>query len=195
MLSDRFQAAIDAIDDANRDDPNRETLDGEALPKEIAYARRMTRWLERLAPDASELLRLAVRAQHIRRWSIARDAYPMDRKGYLRWRTDLARFHAETVAGILRARGYDADEVARVQALVQKKKFRSDPEAQTLEDAACLVFLESYFSDFATKHDDAKLANILRKSWAKMSAPAQQAALALDLPPETRRLVERALAS
>ncbi len=193
--ANRFDAAMALIDDANRDDPNRETLDGKEMSKEVAYAVRMTRWLERLAPDASELLQLAVRAQHIRRWAIARGDYPMDRKGYHRWRTDLAKFHAETVAEIMRSQGYDADEIARVEALVQKKKFRSDPEGQTLEDAACLVFLESYFSDFATKHDDAKLADILRKSWAKMSARGQQAALALDLPPETRRLVERALAS
>ncbi len=118
----------------------------------------------------------------------------MDRKGYHAWRTALMRFHAETVGAILAEVGYDDATIARVQALVRKEKLRSDIEAQALEDAACLVFLENHFAAFAKKHDEAKLANILQRTWKKMSPAARELALALDLGAEERALVERALA-
>src|SRR5260221_13458894 len=107
MISDvqRFQRAIERFDAANAQDPNRVVVEGGEHPKELRYAQRMTRWLERLEPQASEALRLAARSQHIRRWTIPRSAYPMDRAGYHRWRTDLARFHAETAGEILREVG------------------------------------------------------------------------------------------
>lgn len=191
----RFQAAIERFDAANAADPNREEWDGVEYPKELLYARRMTGWLERLAPDASEALRLAARAQHLRRWESPRSAYPMDRAGYHRWRTDLQRFHAEAAGEILRAVGYDEPMVARVQSLLRKERLKADPETQTLEDVACLVFLESYFADFARHVDEEKLIPILRRTWLKMSEQGREAALALPLAPEHRGLVEKALAS
>jgi hypothetical protein len=194
MGDPRFAAALAAIDAANAEDPNGETVAGKRVPKELAYARRMTAWLDRLAPDASEALRLAVRAQHIRRWTVPRDGYPMDRQGYHRWRTALARFHAETAGALLEQAGYDAATVERVGSLIRKERLRTDPEAQALEDVACLVFLESYLADFAGKHDEAKVVDILRKTWRKMSRRGQDAALALDLGPGGRRLLDRALA-
>ncbi len=189
----RFAAAIAAIDAANEADPNRETFAGEDWPKELLYGRRMTGWLVRLAPAATEELRLAVRAQHLERWKIPRADYAMDRKGYLLWRTTLGRYHAERAGEILRAAGYDEGSVARVQAIIRKEKLRSDPEVQALEDAACLVFLENHFADFAKKHDEAKLVTVLRKTWKKMSPEAHEAALALELAPAARALVARAL--
>ena len=181
----RFAAALARIDAANVEDPN---------SKELLYGRRMTAWLERLEPEASEALRLAVRAQHIRRWTIPRSRYPMDLAGYKQWRTTLAQFHAETVGGILRETGYDEATIRRVESLVRKERLKLDPEAQVLEDVACLVFLESYFTSFARQHDEEKLAGILRKTWKKMSPRGQQAALGLAWEPELRALVERALA-
>jgi hypothetical protein len=194
MPDPRFAAALAAIDAANAEDPTAETVEGRRVPKELAYARRMTAWLDRLAPEASEALRLAVRAQHIRRWTVPRDGYPMDRQGYHRWRTALARFHAEAAGAILERAGYDAATVARVGSLIRKERLRSDPEAQTLEDVACLVFLESYLADFAGRHDEAKVVDILRKTWRKMSKRGQDAALGLDLAPAGRRVLDRALA-
>lgn len=188
----RFQQAIERFDAFNSADPNREIFDGKEYPKELLYAERMTQWLNRLAAEASEALRLAVRCQHIGRWMIPRDQYPLDRPGYHRWRTALAELHARTARDILQQVGYDEETITRVEALVKKKNLKTDSEAQLLEDVACMVFLESYFSDFAKKHDEEKLINILRKTWSKMSPRGQQAALGLDLPPAARALIERA---
>ena len=191
----RFEAAIRRFDDANRADPNREVFEGREHPREVLYAQRMTHWLDRLAPEASEPLRLAARSQHLCRWQIPRHEYPMDRPGYYRWRTRLYAFHAEKAGEILREVGYDAATVARVQELLRKLRIKSDPEMQLLEDVICLVFLENYFADFSRQHDEAKLITILQKTWRKMSPQGQQAALQLPLSGEARALVEKALAA
>ena len=180
----RFDEAFRRIDQANSQDPH---------GKELVYSRRMSQWLERLEPAASEALRLAARAQHIRRWVIPRSSYPMDRVGYLTWRTTLYKFHAAEVSKILIEAGYDEATIARVASLVRKERIKTDPEAQTLEDVICLVFLENYFAEFAAGHEDEKVVAILRKTWKKMSDRGRAEALKLDMPPEARRLVERAV--
>ncbi|MGB8276119.1 MAG: DUF4202 domain-containing protein [Alphaproteobacteria bacterium] len=190
----RFEAAIAAVDAANSGDPNTVSFEGRERPKEVVYAIQMSRWLDRIAPDASPALRLAARCQHIRRFEIPRETYPMGRIGYLKWRTDLKHLHARIAGEILARVGYDAGTIARVQALVRKDRLKQDPEAQTLEDVVCLVFLENYFADFAVRHDDDKIVDIVRKTWVKMSETGHQAALSLPLPAAARRLVERALA-
>jgi hypothetical protein len=192
--SSRFNEAIARFDAANAQDPNKETVDGVEHPKELLYARRMSAWLERLAPDASEALRLAARCQHIRRWTIPRSHYPMDRAGYKQWRTELAKFHARTAGEILEEVGYDQETIRRVQGLLRKERLKLDPETQLLEDVICLVFLENYFADFARQHDEEKLIGVLRKTWRKMSPRGHEAALTLELPTNARGLVERALA-
>jgi hypothetical protein len=193
-VTPRFEAALQRLDAAHREDPNRELFEGEEHPAELLYAERMTRWLERLAPDASEPLRLAARCQHLCRWTSPRGRYPMDRAGYHRWRSDLARLHAERAGEILRGVDYDEDTISRVQSLVRKERLKLDEEAQLLEDVICLVFLESYFADFARKHDEEKLITILRRTWKKMSPRGHEAALALDLPAADRALIGKALA-
>jgi len=193
--SARFRDAIERIDAANREDPNQESEDSQQHPKEMLYARRMTACLERIAPDASEAVRLAARAQHIRRWEIPRGQYPRDRQGYRRWRTDLGRFHAETAGEILTAAGYDADTIARVQSLLRKARIKTDPDCQLLEDVICLVFLEHYFAAFAEQHDEVKLVRILQRTWKKMSPRGRRAALDLELPEALRALVEKAVAA
>ncbi len=193
--SDRFQRAIERFDDANAKDPNRETVDGVDQPKELLYARRMTACLDRFGPHASEPVRLAVRCQHIRRWTISRNGYPEGRDGYRRWRTDLARFHAATAAGFLREVGYDAAAIARVESLLRKERLKTDPDVQLLEDVICLVFLKHYLFDFALKHDEEKLLGVLSKTWRKMSVDGRRAALALELAPDLRALVARAVGS
>ena len=192
-VSERFERTIERFDAANREDPNREVANGVAQPKELLYARRLTACVDRFRPDASEPVRLAARCQHIRRWTIPRTDYPEGRNGYRRWRTDLARFHASTAAAILREVGYDDATVARVESLLRKERLKMDPDVQLLEDVICLVFLEHYLPGFAPKHDDEKLLGVLRKTWRKMSDEGRRAALALDLPPDLRALVERAV--
>ncbi len=195
MIADqgRLARALEAIDAANREDPETVEVDGGREPRELVYGRRMSAWLERLLPDASEPLQIAVRAQHIRRWTSPRAAYPEGRAGYKKWRSELARMHAELAAQIAAEAGYDEAACARVRDLVQKRRLHTDAEARVLEDCACLVFLEHYFADFQPKHDRAKVIDILRKTWAKMSPAAHQAALALPLAPVERALVEEAL--
>lgn len=191
--SGRFREALARFDRANAEDPRVETADGATHPKELLYAVRMAAALERFAPDASEVVRLAVRCQHVRRWTVPRGSYPEGRDGYRRWRTDLGRFHAETAGAILREVGYDDAAVGRVQALLRKERLKADPEAQLLEDVACLVFLRHYLAPFAARHDEEKVAGILRKTWRKMSDRGRSAALGIDLPPPLRALVARAV--
>ena len=192
--SDRFTAAIAQIDAANAADPNRETFEGREEPKELLYSRRMSDWLTRLAPDASEELRLAARAQHICRWTIPRSSYPMDRTGYLRWRNQCKQMHAEKLGQIMRDAGYEDAAITRTQSLVRKERLKADADTQVLEDVICLVFLENYFAEFARQHDEAKLIDIVRKTWKKMSLRGHEAALQLPLSPSCRVLVEKALA-
>lgn len=192
--SERFREAVARFDRANAEDPNVETVDGVSHPKELLYAQRMSDALARFAPDASEVVRLAVRCQHIRRWTVPRDSYPEGRDGYRRWRTELGGFHAETAGGILREVGYGDATVGRVQALLRKERLKADPEVQLLEDVVCLVFLRHYLAPFAAQHEDEKVVGILRKTWRKMSERGRAAALDLDLAPELRALVTRAVA-
>ncbi|MDB5355226.1 MAG: hypothetical protein JWN24_1679 [Phycisphaerales bacterium] len=192
----RFQRAIERIDATNAQDPSRAVFGGRELPAELFYGQRMSAWLDRLEPSASEALRLAVRCQHLQRWIIPRSQYPMTRVGYHQWRTRLGAFHAEQAATILREVGYDEAFIARVQSLIRKERLKADPETQTLEDAACLVFLEIDYVDFARRHEEAKVVEILRKTWRKMSDRGHAAALELagGLPETERGLIEKALA-
>jgi hypothetical protein len=191
--ADRFASAIEQIDVTNAADPNRELFAGRELAKEIVYSQRMTEWLSRLEPNASEALRLAVHGQHICRWTIPRESYPMDRVGYLKWRADCKLMHAEKLGEILTSVGYEHSIIERVQSLVKKEHLKADPETQLLEDVVCLVFLENYFAAFSTQHDEAKLIEIVRKTWKKMSERGHAAALGLPLTEETNAIVGKAL--
>jgi hypothetical protein len=178
-MPSRLETAIDLIDRTNAGDPHRVTVDGQSVPKELAYSRHMTRWLNKIAPDAPEPLRLAARAQHIARWEIPRSTYPMDRIGYLKWRTTLYGHHATRAAELLRTVGYDDATIARVESLLRKQQLKTDPEMQTLEDVICLVFLETELSDFAARQPEDKVIAIIQKTWRKMSPAGHAAALRL----------------
>ncbi len=180
----RFERAIQLIDALHREDPDQE---------ELLYAERMTAWLERLEPEASNDLKLAARAQHLCRWRIPRSDYPEGRAGYKQWRKDEQKMHAALAADCLRKARYPEDRIARVQFLIQKKKLKVDAETQTLEDVACLVFLEHYFAPFAVKYPHDKMVDIVHKTWLKMSDRGHQAALSLSLPPHLEKIVTDAL--
>jgi hypothetical protein len=191
----RFDGVIAAIDDANACDPKTVETDGRAVPAELLYGRRMSAALATMAQDASELLRIAVRGQHIERWTSPRASHPAGRGGYLKWRSDLKDFHARRLGEIMAAAGYGPEGAARVGALVRKERLRTDPEAQTLEDVACIVFLAHYLEEFLgkTDADDAKLARILAKTWMKMSEHGHAQAAKLDLPARVLALLHRGL--
>lgn len=190
----QLQQAFAAFDAANREDPNTEVVAGQAQPKELVYAQRMSQQLNEFCGDASPVVQLAARAQHICRWKIPRTDYPMDRPGYHRWRTELGKFHADTAAAILAKQGVDPELIERVKTLLQKRKLKQDPEVQLLEDVVCLVFIRHYLADFARKHDEEKLLDIIRKTWKKMSPKGQEAALSLALPEDLMTLITRAVA-
>lgn len=189
----RFERALAAFDAANAKDPNQETVNGEAVPHELVDAQRVSAWIDRLAPDASEAVRLAGRCQHIRRWEIPRDQYPKTRAGYLKWRQDLKQFHAEAAASILRDCCYDEALIGTVQALNLKKGLAQGGDVQILEDALCLTFLEFEFESFFPRVSKDRMLGILRKTWGKMSETAHKEALSLSFGEAAQRLVGEAL--
>lgn len=192
----QFNAAIQAIDAVNAEDPRKIVVDGVERPFETVYAERMTATMDRIYPDASEILRIAARAQHIRRWQIPRDTHPTGREGYQKWRLSMRKLHAELVGQIMADNGYSADDIDLVGSFLRKERLKKDPQSQALENVVDVVFLEHYWDDFVGKYsdyDDDKLIDIVGKTLRKMSSVGHQAALALDLPPETARIVMAAV--
>ncbi|RKR02425.1 uncharacterized protein DUF4202 [Kushneria sinocarnis] len=193
---DRFRTAMDRLDREHADDPRTvEDEQGEPVPHELLYARRMSAWLERVRPDAPDYLRLAIRAQHLRRWEIPRNGYPMDRPGYHAWRTELKQRQAGLARDVLLECGYERDTAERVAALVRKEDLRHDADTRALEDTACLVFLQYEFEAFAAKHEDERVVTILRRTWRKMSEQGHQLAAEIAMTGRPRALVEQALAA
>ena len=188
-----FQKASEWIDAENAQDPNIEIDQNTEYPKELLYSNRMYERLMQFEPEASEQIQIASKAQHICRWKVAREYYPMDRVGYLRWREDLKKFHAKTTADILEKAGYNQDFIDRVSFLIEKKLLKKDAETQLLEDIICLVFLEYYLDPFVHKHDDEKLKNIIKKTWDKMSDKGHQEALKINYSEENLNLIKASL--
>jgi hypothetical protein len=189
----RLDATLTAFDEANLQDPNTELVDGKPVAKEWIYAQRMSAQLHKFSDVPSEALQLATRSQHICRWKIPRSDYPMDRSGYKKWRLDLAQMHGDIAGEIMAAQGYDESIITRVKDLLLKRSLKRDEEVQALEDVVCLVFIEFYLEDFASKHDEEKLIDIIRKTWNKMSTKGHEAALKLPLSQAMLSLVTKAL--
>ncbi|HEX8060426.1 MAG TPA: DUF4202 domain-containing protein [Cyclobacteriaceae bacterium] len=179
----RFSSAIKKFDDYNAADPN---------GKELVYARRMSERLEQFKPDSPEYIKLAVHCQHIGRWKIPRNTYPEGKKGYIAWRNKLKDFHAETAGAILAECSYDQDTIDKVKDLLEKKDLRSNPGTQLLEDVVCLVFIEFYLEEFADRHDDVKVIDILTKTLKKMSAPAIATASTVHISDRMKELLTQA---
>ena len=187
--SDRFHRAIAEFDLLNGRDPNHRRVEGEAVPFELFFARRLTEWVLRLEPAPSEAVLLAARCQHLCRWEIPRSDYPMGRSGYLAWRRDLKVFHADRSAEVLQKVGYDSQTIDRVRSINLKKDLRKDADVQLIEDALCLVFLQEQLDDLAAKTPEEKMARILRKTWRKMSRQARQMAMELTYSEEAAKLL------
>jgi hypothetical protein len=194
MSDNRLEIVLGWIDAANGSDPNVEILQGVGQPRALLYGKRMSAWLERVYPESSEPLKIAARGQHIRRWEVPRQSYPATRAGYLKWRTYLYGFHADCVAALMQEAGYDSSAIDRVKSLLQKRGIKTDPEAQSLEDVICLVFLENYFAEFAATQNGEKLLNIVRKTWGKMSEKGHGLALELPFTQPVQELLAQALA-
>ena len=145
-------------------------------------------------PEAPESLRLAARCQHICRWEIPRNSFPIGRTGYLTWRNELKKLHAAKAEEILTSVGYEDDVIEEVKFILLKKQLKKNEQTQILEDVICLVFLEFYFDAFAEKHSEEKIIDIVQKTWAKMSDKGHESALKLPFSPSGLSLVKKALA-
>lgn len=189
------QRALEAIDAVNAADPRRVRVDGQEGPQELLHGRRVSEWIDRLAPDASPALRIAGRAHHIERWAIPRESHPMNRPGYLAWRRALQAHHALRVRQVLEGTACPEAVIARVEELVQKKGLGVDVEAQTLEDAMCLVFFELQLAAFAAGKPAEKAQRILSRTAAKMSDAGRRAAAELALPAPIAHALREALRS
>ena len=190
---DNYARARELIDVAHTADP---TAAADGRPAELVYADHIEAWVARLVPDATPLLRLAARSQHLERWSVPRASFPEGKIGYLNWRRSLYTKQAERARALLLEAGVPTAEAAEVATWVSKTGLKTNAGTQALEDAACLVFLENEIGAFAAQHAEyprEKFIDILRKTWRKMSPAAQQAALALDLPPPIAALVRDAV--
>jgi hypothetical protein len=192
--SDRFDRAISAIDAGNGDDPNVVSIRERTGPKEVLHAELVSEWIQRLRPDADEALRLAARGHHFRRWTVPRSSAPAGRAGYLRWRKARQADQARELGAVLRGAGYDDDAIARVQSLVRKEDLAHDADAQALEDALCLVFLETQLADVAARLEPATLTRVLARTAQKMSEAGRAAIVDVPLDASARDLLETALA-
>jgi Domain of unknown function (DUF4202) len=217
-MSDQFHRALSAIDAAHAQDPTLTTTNtNQTIPYELHYAEKMTSYLNAYSPSASEALRLAIRAQHLRRWEVPRSSYPATKAGYLNWRTFLKNRQADLARQICLDAGYGPEEAGRVAALVRKEGLKrattaaststtasttsttegaakEEDETQVLEDVACLVFLDDQFDAFEKGVDEEKMLGILRKTWGKMSGKGRALALQIEMSGRCRELVQKALA-
>ncbi|WP_421119428.1 DUF4202 domain-containing protein [Aquihabitans daechungensis] len=191
-MSERFDAAVAAIDAANAEDPVRITVDGVEQAKELAHADRVEHWVRTLDPDADELQLLAARAHHLRRWVVPRRQYPEGRAGYLRWRTEQKKRQSAEVGDILLASGYGADEIVRVGSIVAKRHLATDPVVQTHEDALCLAFLQLQFDSLTDKLGDDHMVEVVRKTVAKMSPAGVAAAASITMSEHGAEILRKA---
>lgn len=193
MAESKYLSALTLIDNAHAQDPKTVVIDGKDVPYELHYAQKMSKYLEKRAPSAPEVLRLAIRAQHFRRWEIPRDSYPMNKQGYHAWRTYLKKRQAEMASHICLDCGYSEEDATRVASMIRKEDLKKDEETQVLEDVACLVFLDDQFEQFEKEHDEDKIVNILKKTWGKMSEQGHELALEISMSDRAKHLVTRAL--
>ena len=188
-----YGKAVRLIDEAHTQDPKKIEVEGKEIPYELHYGRKMSSYLEKRAPDAPGTLRLAIRAQHLRRWEVPRESYPMNKVGYHAWRTYLKKRQADIASQICLECGFPEDEANRVASLIRKEDLKKDEETQILEDVACLVFLDDQFEEFEKQHDEDKIVKILQKTWGKMSDRGHEMALEISMSDRARSLVEKAL--
>lgn len=187
----RLERAFATIDAVNAQDPELVEVDGLQRPKELVHSEAVTAWVRRLVAEPSDAQLIAARAHHLRRWAVPRSSYPEGRAGYLRWRRDQQRRHAEEVGEILRAVGYDEATAEDVGSIIRKEGLATRPEVQAHEDALCLVFLEAQAESVAGELGEDRTIRILERTVAKMSDRAVSEAMSLDLHPEVRRLLEQ----
>lgn len=192
--NERYETALKLIDEAHAQDPKKIEVNGKEIPYELHYSQKMSSYLEKRYPAAPDTLRLAIRAQHFRRWEIPRDSYPMTKVGYHAWRTYLKKRQADLASQICLDVGYSEQDATKVAHFIRKEDLKKDEQTQILEDVACLLFLDDQFEEFEKQHDEEKITNILRKTWGKMSDSGHKLALEIPMSERCKNLVGKALA-
>ncbi|WP_313135482.1 DUF4202 domain-containing protein [Paracoccus jeotgali] len=178
-MNSRLTDVFARIDAANAADPN--LTDGQ--PVELLYGQRMTAEQRALYPEAGEALQIACRGQHIERWRLPRSEFPEGRKGYLDWRREQARRHAERVGGFMREAGYDDDQIETAGRMIRKEGIKRDDGVQALQDVACFTFMRHYMAPFAQTQSPKDMDRIVNLTARKMSAMARDRALQeFDIP-------------
>ncbi|NQY10473.1 MAG: DUF4202 domain-containing protein [Flavobacteriales bacterium] len=193
MMSKSIEEGIKAFDAANSKDPKTIEINGKYIPFELAFSDRLTMWIGRLTQSPSDALLLAARCQHIERWTKPRDSYPTGKTGYLNWRSDLKIYHAERSTEILKSLDFESDLIEQVSIINQKKAIKLNEDAQLMEDALCLEFLDFQLERFSKKYDDDKLITILKKSWKKMSENGRNLALQISYSDNVLALIKIAI--
>lgn len=194
-LNGRALRLIEAIDTANADDPTTVEFDGATHPLALIHGQRASWWVDQLHADAPDEWRIAARAHHLRRWELPRRNYPDGKAGYHRWKRDQRTRHAADVAALMAAVGYDDGAIVAVQALIRREQLSSNTGAQAVEDAACLVFVETQLTDIAAKFERGQVVDILRKTARKMSSAAIDAMSAITRDTALADLVDEAMTS
>jgi hypothetical protein len=194
QTQEKIALAHEKMNALNEADPNHFETPLGPRPRELWMAERLEHWVHQVADPPSTALLLAARCQHLMRWRIPRSDYDQGRIGYLKWRKDLAKMHADAGSEILREVAFDAETIEQVREINLKQNLKTNPDVQAMEDALCLCFLEQEYAAFAEKHENQKVIEIVQKTWRKMSAVGQRLALELPLSGRPAQLVRLALA-
>ncbi len=96
---------------------------------------------------------------------------------------------------ILAEAGYPPVQIERVQALIRRDDLVSDPETAALEDAACLVFIETQLAEMAPRLPRERLVDVIRKTASKMTPAGLAAIAALPIGDAERELLAAALST
>ncbi len=198
MNNSMFKEVVELIKSTNSEDPNQESDGEKSWPKELLYTHRMAEMLERYSPDADNVMKLAIQSQHIQRWQSPRNSYPMNKKGYYQWRTNLYQFHADTLATLMQKVDCSKTDIDRAKQAVGKKSLKNNPDTQLLEDVSALVFIEHYMQPFVDKHpeyDEKKWISIILRTWNKVSETGKKFALsgAIKLPEPLIPIITKAI--
>ncbi len=180
---------LERLKNIQKQDPRHET-EG---PRDYIFCQRVEDWIQKLTSSPSEALILSAWGHVLYRWAVPRESYPQNTSGYHQWRRAQAQKSAEETNKILIEEKGSDELQKKVRTLILKTTFPQDPESRVLEDATCLVFLETKLEEYISQWDETKTIRILKGTLEKMTPQAIQLALKVPLSPLGKHLVEKTL--
>lgn len=191
MISEaQYQKAKAKIDQEHSLDLSIQTDNGIEYPAELLYSNRMLSILDLVLPESNNVIKLAAQCQHLKRWQVPRDLYPYDRRGYHEWRRVVMDFQLEQTRIILSEAGIDDADITEITKILHEQGNKLNRDSQVIMDTACLVFLRWYMEPFASKHQNEKVADILKKTMRKMSSHGVKLIQKLELSSTSKQLIE-----